>query len=99
MVVDVNRRRLDRVVISEPDLLALSGCADLDELAALVDSNSDVDLWLTAMDDGLEVGGGVFSTVLAYPFFMAEFWEVVDEVERDQIRNWEADDEEASPPA
>ena len=99
MVVGMNRRGLDLVVISEPDLLALSGCADLDELTALVDSDSDVDLWLTALDDGLEVGGGVFSTVLAYPFFMAEFWEVVDEVEREQIRRWEADDHDASPPA
>jgi hypothetical protein len=43
------------------------------------------------------VGGGVLSTVLAYPFFMAEFWEVVDETEREQIRRWEADEEEASP--
>ena len=97
MVVGVNRRRLDRVVISEPDLLALSGCADLDELAALVDSDSDVDLWLTALDDGLEVGGGVFSTLLAYPFFMDEFWELVDETEREQVRAWEADDAEELP--
>jgi hypothetical protein len=97
MVVGVSRRSLDQVVISEPDLLALCGCADLDELAALVDSDSDVDLWLTALDDGLEVGGGVLSTVLVYPFFVAEFWEVADEVERAQIRRWEAEDEPSPP--
>jgi hypothetical protein len=97
MVVRMKEHRLDRVVISELDLLALSGCADLDELAALVDSDSDVDMWLTALDDGLEIGGGVLSTVLAYPFFLEEFWEVANEVEREQIRRWEADDEEATP--
>ena len=48
----------DRTVVSGPDLLALSGCSDLAGLSAMVDGESEADMWVAAVEGGIEVGAG-----------------------------------------
>jgi hypothetical protein len=92
MVVGL-RDPFDRTVVSRPDLLALTGSSDLDDLSAMVDGESEADMWVAAVEGGIEVGAGGSATVLGYPFALEEFWHVVDEVERAQVDRWEdADD-------
>ena len=78
------------IVVSLPDLLHFSGCADLDELSAVVDDDADVDVCLEELDDGgVEVRGPTIGTELLYPFTMEEFWQVVTKTEEDEVRRLE----------
>jgi hypothetical protein len=72
------------------DLLAMTGCAGLDELSEIVDGDCDPDMWVTQTDDGVEIGSGVLATCLAFPFFLTEFWEVVDEMEAHETERMES---------
>ena len=82
------------IVVCLPDLLEATGTATLEELAEIADGDCDADLWLDETDDGIEVGAGVGSIGLVYPFTVAEFWSTVDEVDVDEVRRWEAAEED-----
>jgi hypothetical protein len=66
-------------------LLAAIGCADIDELCDLVDGDCEPDMWVAGVEGSIEIGSGVRATLLAFPFPVAEFWAVVDEVEQQEI--------------
>ena len=72
------------------ELLLATGCADVDELSATVDGDANPDMWVEEADGGVEVGSGVRATVLAFPFLLAEFWAVVDEVEQQEVEHIES---------
>lgn len=78
------------VVADLTDLLAATRTASVEELAELVDSDCDADLWVEEIDDGIEIGAGTGAIGLLYPFTVADFWATVQEVEDDEIRRWEA---------
>ena len=61
-------------------LLHAYDCADLDELSALVDADSEPDVWVAEADGGIEVGSGTGAIVLDYPFPLADLHALVDEV-------------------
>jgi hypothetical protein len=75
-----------RSLVRLADLLAATGCADLEELSGLVDSDSEPDMWVDEIDGGVEIGSGTQATCLEFPFLLADFWAVVDEVEREEAR-------------
>ncbi len=78
------------VVTDLGQLLLATGCADVDELSATVDGDADPDMWVEEADGGVEIGSGVRATVLAFPFLLAEFWAVVDEVEQQELEQIES---------
>ncbi len=80
------------IVVSLPDLLHHTGCADLDELGALIDGDADVEMWVDEMADGIEVRTSRTGTDLGCPFTMAHFWNVVAEAKGDEVRHLEAED-------
>jgi hypothetical protein len=67
-------------------LLAAFDCADIEELSDIVDGDSEPDMWVAEDDVGIEIGSGVFATLLPFPFPLTEFWAVVDEMEQHEIR-------------
>jgi hypothetical protein len=78
------------VVVSRvSDLLAATGCSDLEELKSVVDSNCESDVWVADVGDGVEVGSGTSGIVLEFLFAVTDFWSTVDEVEQDGIRRIE----------
>jgi hypothetical protein len=82
-----------RVVVNLTDLLHLTGCADLDELSALIDGDADADMSVVEIEGGIDVSTFGGATGLDYPFTLADFWEVVAETEEDEIRRWEQAEE------
>ena len=79
-------RRLGTLVVTDADLVHATGVGSLDDLSELIDADADVDLWLVPEPQGVEVRGPRFGTLLTYPFTLADFWSVVNEVERDNLR-------------
>jgi|tagenome__1003787_1003787.scaffolds.fasta_scaffold19634760_2 hypothetical protein len=67
------------------ELLAATGCTDLETLAAVVDGDCEPDVWVAETGIGLEVSSGTRALVLEYPFTVAEFWSAVDAVEQEEI--------------
>lgn len=69
-----------------PGLLRLSGCADLDELRALVDSQMDMrahTLVVQADEGGVELGTESGGYELRWPVALGRFWLTVDLMDRD----------------
>lgn len=79
------RPELDLTVVSLSDLLHLTGCGDIDELSAQVYDDSDVDTWVAAYKDGVEISTTAGAVGLPYPFTMREFRAVLDDVEADYL--------------
>jgi hypothetical protein len=74
------------IVVSIHDLLHFSGCADIEELSAQVYDDSDVDTWVATYADGVEVRTTACAVGIPFPFTMAEFRDVLEEVEADYLR-------------
>ena len=53
------------------------------------DTETMGNMWIAEGDVGIEIGSGVFATLLPFPFPLAEFWAVVDEMEQHEIRQIE----------
>jgi hypothetical protein len=81
------------VISGVADLLAVTGCNDVEALESVVDSNCEPDVWVVETVDGIEVGSGTSGIVLEYPFTMTDFWATVDEVEQAEIERIENGDE------
>jgi hypothetical protein len=79
-----------RWVRSLSDLLAATGCEDIDGLSAVVDADCEPDVWVVELDAGVEVGSGTTGIGLEFPFPLADFWALVDEVEREEAERIEA---------
>jgi hypothetical protein len=69
-------------VVGLGDLLHAYGCDDIDELSAVVDGDSEPDLWVAEIPGGVEIGSGTWATGLEFPFTVGDFWALTDEVER-----------------
>lgn len=80
------RPELDFIIVSLPDLLHFTRCADIEEVSAQVYDDSDVDTWVSTYADGVEVSTTAGAAGLPYPFTMREFHSVVAEVEADYLR-------------
>jgi hypothetical protein len=78
------------IVVGLADLLWATDTENLEVLAELADGDCDADVWVEETDDGIEIGAGVSAICLRYPFTVAEFWATVEEVDRDEVRRWEA---------
>ena len=79
-------RRLGSVNSGLDDLLRVTGCADIEELSSAVDEDADVDIWVEACPGGVRVSTGAAAIDLPYPFTLADFREVLDELETDYLR-------------
>lgn len=75
------------MVVSLPDLLHFTGCADIDELSAQVYDDSDVDTWVATYEEGIEIS--TTAVGLPYPFTMKEFRDVLEDVEVEYLRRCE----------
>jgi hypothetical protein len=84
-----------RIVADLADLLYLTGCADLDELSAVIDDEADADMSVVEIEGGIDVETFGGATGLDYPFTLGDFWEVVADAEEDEIRRWEQAEEPA----
>jgi hypothetical protein len=76
----------ESTVVSLSDLLSLTGCADIEELSSEVYEDSDIDTWVSASADGVEIRTAACAIGLPYPFALHDFWDVVAEVEADCLR-------------
>lgn len=85
-MTESRRPELDLVVVSLPDLLHFTGCADIEELSSQVYDDSDVDTWVDTFADGVEVSTTAGAVGLPYPFTMKEFRDVLEDVENDYLR-------------
>jgi hypothetical protein len=65
-------------------LLAATGAEDIEGLSALVDDDCEPHVWTADTDTGVEVGSGVWATCLDFPFSLAAFWTLVNEVEAEE---------------
>lgn len=82
----------DPIVVGLPDLLDHVGCADIAQFSAELHDNTDVDTWVDAVPDGIEVRTAATAIVLPFPFTMGQLWAVVAEVEEDYVRRSSVDD-------
>ncbi len=73
-------------MVSLPDLLHFTGCADIDEVSAQIYDDSDVDTWVDTYEEGVEISTTAGAVGLPYPFTMREFRAVLEEVEVDYLR-------------
>jgi hypothetical protein len=82
----------EATVASLAELCRMLDAADLAALNDLVDAENEVDTWVEAEDDGIEIRCDTVGTSLAFPFTLSDFWEVVRETEDDEVRRWELDE-------
>jgi hypothetical protein len=74
------------IIVSVHDLLHFTGCADIEELSAQVYDDFDVDTWVGTYADGVEVRTTACAIGIPFPFTLAEFRDVLAEVEADYLR-------------
>ncbi len=86
--MDSARPAADEIIVSLPDLLWATRCSDIDELSDAVYDDSDIDTWVDDVGIGVLVRTTGCATELRYPFTLADFWEVVAEIEDDHLRSW-----------
>jgi hypothetical protein len=75
-----------RLVTSLADLLTSTHTETIEQLSELVDDGADADLEIIDADGDVEVRGWHVGTVLSYPFSIVDFWSVVRDVEREELR-------------
>ena len=85
MGTDDARPSADEIIVSLPDLLWATRCADIEQLSDAVYDDSDIDTWVDELSVGVLVRTTGCATELCYPFTLADFWEVVVQVADDHL--------------
>ena len=81
-----------RLVFSEEHLLALTGTTSIEQLSEVLDADADLDIELEPEDGGREVRTWRYGTALRYPFRLRDLYAVVEAVQAETLRDWDASD-------
>jgi hypothetical protein len=80
-----------KLVAGLDEFLRALDCPDVGTLSEIVDDDAEPDMWVSEIDGAIEVGSGTSATCLEFPFAIAEFWEVVREVEQQETERMESE--------